>query len=315
MEKPTESTSAGLQKLIDLILNRFVLSPKEAHEVLLEVKERNRGVLKGLKLKKFIRLVGKINYEKHLKRKQKEKEMKGTCSFCYQIFCSNQARDRHTKNVHSASVESLIEEEVEIESAERKVDEGEDIMETISSVINKVLDNVVKKSKINTVVKCPECEQTFSHTISMQRHLKQHTKDLKYFQCDKCNVKTVRKDNLARHQRKVHKTFSTNFDVLRERGRDSNYTCKMCGEKFDSDPYLLETHIVTKACQNPANPIGDDGKYQCDLCPCSYTIKWGLSRHMEWKHRSSQVFSCNVCKKQFYNPYSLKRHEKKLHSS
>ena len=323
MDETTKSTSDnGLQKLINLILKRFVLSRKEAYEVLLKVKERNRGVLKGMKIKKFFRLVGKINfetnYEKQLKRKQLQKETKGTCSFCYKVFCDNQARDRHIEKVHSVSFEFLIDEEVEVEAVERKIkeDDEEGIINSVKSVINEVLDNVLKRSREKSIVRCPECEQTFSLIVNMKRHLKQHAKDeTKHFQCDMCDVKTNRKDNLDKHKRKVHKTFKTNFELLRNRGKDSNYTCKMCGEKFDNDPYLLETHIVRKACQKPTDPIGVDGKYHCDLCPRSYTIKWDLSRHIEWKHKLSQVFSCDVCKKQFYNQYSLERHKKKLHVS
>ena len=89
----------------------------------------------------------------------------------------------------------------------------------------------------------------------------------------------------------------------------------MCGEDFGSNSALFETHIVSKACQIAAQDVNEEGRYQCDLCPCSYTIKWDLSRHIEWKHRPSQVFRCDKCDKTFYNQYSLRRHDKKKHCS
>ena len=233
MDESSKNTSAngGLQKLINLILKRFVLSRKEAYEVLLKVKERNRGVLKGLKIKKFFRLVGQINYEtnyeKKLKIKQQQKETKGTCSFCYMVFCDNQARDRHVSKMHGESSEFLIDEEIEVEAVERsiKVDE-EGIIKSVETVIDEILENVMKRSREKSKVKCPECEKTFSLAVNMRRHLNQHANDeTKYFQCDMCDVKTNRKDNLDKHKRKVHKTFKTNFEVLRDKGKDSNFTC------------------------------------------------------------------------------------------
>ena len=315
-----DSSSKGLQRLINLILQRFVLSREEAHKALVKVKEKNGGILKGLKLKRFFKMVGKVNREKNLKVMQAEKDQKqkwrGTCRYCYKRFFDNQARDRHMENVHS---DPIIEEEIETGTIQGKVEEGgdevEDIRGTASLLLEEILDKVVKKSKIKLGEKCPECDKIFSHKISMKRHLKHHhAKDLKYFQCDECDFKTLRRDNLTKHRRNKHNTFNTNFDVLRDKNSNLNYTCRMCQEEFpDSD--LFETHIVMKACQNPIDPTNEDGRYQCDLCPSSYTIKWDLSRHMEWKHKPKQVFSCDVCNKTFYNQYSLKRHVKKLHSS
>ena len=124
----------------------------------------------------------------------------------------------------------------------------------------------------------------------------------------------MRRDNLIKHRGTKHKAFTINFKLLRDQKSSLNYTCRMCEEEFP-DLDLFETHIVMKACQNPTDPLNDEGKYQCDLCPSSYTTKWDLIRHIEWKHKPKQVFRCNVCKNTFYNQYSLKRHSKKLHGS
>ena len=159
MDKATEGSSTkGLQRLINLILQRFVLSRKEAYEALLKVKEKNGGVLKGLKLRNFFKMVGKVNREKNLKEIQKEKDQKqklrGTCRYCYQIFFDNQARDRHIENVHS---DPFIEEEVETDAVQTKIEEGdEDIRETVSILLDEIIDKIVKKSKINLGEKCPE---------------------------------------------------------------------------------------------------------------------------------------------------------------
>ena len=186
MSRMEDSSSKGLQRLINLILQRFVLSRKEAHEALVIVKEKNGGVLKGLKLKRFYKMVEKVNREKNLKELQKEKDQKQkwkeTCHYCYKIFYDNQARDRHMENAHS---EPFIEEEIETGTIQRKVEERdnevEGIMGIASLLLEEILDKVVKKAKIKLGEKCPECDKIFSHEISMKRHLKHHAKDLKYF--------------------------------------------------------------------------------------------------------------------------------------
>ena len=184
------------------------------------------------------------------------------------------------KNVHSDTVVEA--EDIEAGTVQKKVeepsDEEGDIRETASFLLEEILDEVVKKSKLNLGEKCPECDKIFSHEISMKRHLKHHhVKDLKFFQCDECDFKTLRRDNLMKHRRTKHQTVTTYSDVLRDKNSNLNYTCKMCEEEFpDSD--LFETHIVMKACQNLMDHINNVGSYQCDLCPSSYTTKWDLSR-------------------------------------
>ena len=165
-------------------------------------------------------------------------------------------------------------------------------------------------------VGCPECQKVFSNSISLKRHIKEHENNENYFQCADCEFKTLRKDNLWRHRGKVHKLFLTNFDALRDDVKSSDpLMCKMCGQEFDSNSDLFETHIISKACRNVFDNINDDGRYQCDLCTRSYTNKNGLNDHMNWKHRQPQAFKCDVCNKAFYNQYSLRRHKKGLHGS
>ena len=174
------SSSSGAQRLINLILQKFVISRKEAYEALIKVKKKNGGVLKGLKFKRFLRMVGKVIREKRLKEMQEEKDHKrkwrGTCSFCYKMFFDNQDRDRHMKNAHSDTV--IEAEDMEAGTAQQKVeelsDEEGDITGTAHFLLEEILDDIVKKSNINLGDKCPEYDKIFSHKISMKRHLKHH---------------------------------------------------------------------------------------------------------------------------------------------
>ena len=83
---------------------------------------------------------------------------------------------------------------------------------------------------------------------------------------------------------KIHKLSKANFDGLRDSGSNSQYICKMYKENFESDVHLFQTHIISKVCRNVMDDIKTDGRFQCDLCPSSYTNKNGLTNHMNWKH-------------------------------
>merc|ERR1719318_1481438 len=105
-------------------------------------------------------MVVKVIGEKRLKEMQTKKDLKqkwrGTCSLCYKIFFDNQSRDRHMKNVHS---DTVIEEDIEAGIVEEQgFEKGDDIRGAASFLLKEILDKVVKKSKTNFDVKCPECD-------------------------------------------------------------------------------------------------------------------------------------------------------------
>ena len=79
------------------------------------------------------------------------------------------------KNMHDDTLELLIEGEHDVNI----VEDDFDIKKAVCSLLEDLVDNVVKKSKQSVKEKCPECGISFSHNISMKRHLKQHEKELK----------------------------------------------------------------------------------------------------------------------------------------
>ena len=55
-----------------------------------------------------------------------------------------------------------------------------DVSDVVSSILEEIVNTVVNISRKNCTQKCPECEKSFSHQISLKRHLKEHTVELKY---------------------------------------------------------------------------------------------------------------------------------------
>ena len=293
-----------LPKLIDMIIKRFpVLDRNQAWKLIVKVRKINGGVLRGLRMVNFFKIVASIVNEEKLIEKTKVTEkdkMKKTCPLCYKKFCDNQARDRHLKKMHSEPTGTLVEEEI-------KLDQW-----TNTEVVDD-MDNIEQVDKKR--IECDQCDKSFVHRTSLIRHIKSHDQDTQSFACEECKFETNRLDSLARHRRLIHYTFCINLDALRESGNDT-FDCKMCGRNFGSED-LFETHIVSKACQTGNNSlnINDEGRYQCDLCERSYVHQSDLLKHLHWKHRPGKTFHCEKCDKNFYNQYSLSRHEHKMHGS
>lgn len=264
----------GLLNLIAVVRRKFSgLSLKEATKVIMRVKEMNGGLLKGLKIVEFMKFVKKavqeqINEEKHNVKgeRQKESEMNKTCPICFVVFSKPQARERHML-VHREENEPTIDDEV---------------TSTIDDAFPDINENVDDLDKVadEHFFECEVCGKSYSHKVSLKRHLKDHD-DLKTITCDMCDLNFQRMDNLYAHKRMVHNAHKINFDALRNVPEHS-LSCKMCGESFENVK-KFEAHIVLKVCKGKVEISEVNGKerYQCDLCDRSYKHKKSLFAHLD----------------------------------
>ena len=301
----------GLIHLIELVQKkRPGLSFNEALDIIKRVKKLNGGLLKGLKIVKFVKLVnkavrGKIEQDKSnfKEKKQTESRLNKTCPICFSYLSTKRAKERHMK-VHIKENSRETDDEIPTID-EEMLDFNENV-----EITDKSEDENEKVDKL-PVWRCKVCGKEYSHEGSLTRHSKEHD-EIKPISCNLCEVKFRRKDNWNAHMRKVHNTFNINFEALRNTEENSN-TCKMCGEAFESVKQF-EAHIVFKVCSEPAEDLKViEDKYQCDLCDRAYKHKKSLIAHLDWKHRNKKTYKCEICDVVYTHRSSLERHRKKLH--
>ena len=290
---------AGLLKLVRVVQKRYPgLSFKESTKALLMIKEKNEGVLKGLKIVKFHKLLKLAVDEIILQDKQTQKDCGKSCPVCFRIFSRRQAVERHM----------VVHEECETESIEEELH----LVEKDLSDCEEMIEN--EEVKQLAEFKCKLCDNEYRHAASLTRHInKVHTDTIETFPCDICDLKFTRKDNLYVHKRKVHNAYHLNLDAIRK-SQAEKLSCGMCNQNFHGIKQF-EAHIALKVCQDKLNMfnINDEEKYQCDLCNRSYTHKKNLLAHLNWKHRNMKTFKCEVCDVTFSHKRTLTNHLIKLH--
>ena len=118
-------------------------------------------------------------------------------------------------------------------------------------------------------------------------------------ECNKCDYKTKRKDNLLRHERQFHKVFNKQFSAITKYlEKNSDWTCQDCGKTLSND-IEIENHLIMKC---------KEDKNTCKLCGKTFPRNSNLRRHMKTVHEKGQQFSCERCGKKFKHEYSQKRH-------
>jgi hypothetical protein len=108
----SEEPPTGLGKLIQVVQKRYPsLTVKESIKAIFMIKEKNGGVLKGLKFIKFHKLLKMVVREKVQVDKQNYKEGRKLCPVCFRQFSKRQAVERHMV-VQEEYESTVIEEEL-----------------------------------------------------------------------------------------------------------------------------------------------------------------------------------------------------------
>ena len=241
------------------------------------------------------------------------------CEICLEYFSSKLAKDRHIKNEHKKSkgykcdkCNASFRTETGLRSHVKAKHEGtkRHICETCG-LTYKNIQSLLRHCRLQGHSEPLDMkEKTIPFQFSKCTICFKLVKDLEYHhevyhcvtsmhQCNKCDYKTKRKDNLLRHERQFHKMFNKQFSAIKKYlEKNSDWTCQDCGKTLSND-IEIETHLIMKC---------KEDKNTCKVCGKTFPQNSNLRRHMKTVHEKGQQFSCERCGKIFKHEYSQKRH-------
>lgn len=271
--------------LLNLMMEKYpYLTKGQASSILNDVRQSNGGTLMGLTMKSFKVWFLKLKNARGFKQANKYRKsevtktreeiscLNRTCHVCYRLFSRKEHRERHIRMVHKV-----------------------------------VKKNPQKKKEGSEKFICQECNNTYAHEVSLQRHMESHEKFRREIHCDKCVKTFTRQDSLWRHREKVHKLLNMNIDSIMQKEEND---CNLCKKQFENKDKLL-AHISLKAC---FSQLTCEEKFQCNDCPKSYVYKSDLNRHRKNSHYpANEEWKCMECDQRFTYKSSFSRHMREKH--
>ena len=301
------------------------LTAKRIRDIISGVKRDNNDTLKGLTMAAIMGMVkrnihdhNKISEAKHKEERQNRNE---TCTICFRMFYDHGTRNRHMKLMHGKTVASR-----DNTGYNKKCSHCDRIFKYEFSLVYHTEKFHSKKTTKETVhnsadpssslFECKVCGSVFKHEPSLKRHMKTHQKKEDHV-CERCPATFSRKDNLIKHEKRVHSLANINVGLIRGSGV-TEFICQMCGRNFGSDNSNLEAHLLLKLCRQANKQenieLDDKLRFPCDQCDKSFAEKDYLARHIRWKHGHPMgLFECSQCDASFNLKSSLQRHIEKQH--
>ena len=229
------------------------------------------------------------------KIRKKQNKLKGekllrTCVLCFRVFHDRRGCLRHICNSHHGKS------------------------------LNK---NSASKSATKPELVCSLCSKVFTHIKSFERHNREHSEDnTESFECEHCDKKYKRKDNLLKHEHRIHGFYKIDFERAAAFSSNNNiFKCPLCLASFGNEKERFFAHIASKVCHEDINhkhdtDITEDLRFKCQLCEKSYSDKDSMKRHVRWKHdKKIKKFECDFCDMIFNYKSSLKRQIKNSHAN
>lgn len=148
--------------------------------------------------------------------------------------------------------------------------------------------------------KCKQCSYAFTYKSHFSRHQLVHANGKLWrikpnqdgiYQCTHCILKYTDFGKLSRHMTRSHK----DGQYL--------YRCARCMSKFSkrADKERHEGQCTGRV-------------YQCHLCKVFITLKRNVMQDHARTHSGEKPFECKICKKNFRQGSSLKKHMNSTHS-
>lgn len=134
----------------------------------------------------------------------------------------------------------------------------------------------------DSVYQCSQCEQSFSSSGDLARHVRSHTLN-KPFQCSICDKTFTHIGSLNTH--------------IRIHSGEKPYKCKVCSKAFTQSSSLM-VHMKSHSVRKP---------FQCNVCDKGFVNTSGLAIHMKI-HAEVDPYPCDECDKTFKQANQLEDH-------
>ncbi|XP_030376991.1 zinc finger protein weckle [Scaptodrosophila lebanonensis] len=158
-----------------------------------------------------------------------------------------------------------------------------------------------EKTSDGKIYECSECYKVYTHTWTLQRHMRHHTKEEEeavsdqtspgeQLPCAECDKKFRTRYQLQRHMQQ-HVPIT----------KRKIYPCNSCGKKFTSN-YSAQLHAQYMHQDERPRP------FICEQCGVAVHSNAALKEHM-LRHTDYAPFECDICKKCFKSANRLKHHK------
>ena len=126
-------------------------------------------------------------------------------------------------------------------------------------------------------VRCDICFKVYKQ-YSIKYHMEEHQKKSNaQHECEYCDFKTIRKNNLTRHLETVHNVWNINFDLVKKHFDcvyHSSYNCPRCNKVCETYEEAV-AHLKLKRCED---------ENICKICNIKFTMKQNFKAHRKRKH-------------------------------
>ncbi|XP_033210155.1 zinc finger protein 85-like [Belonocnema kinseyi] len=192
-----------------------------------------------------------VDHVHHKTRSRKSVSMH-KCDICPRSYIWPNDLTRHKRTGHGSVVPQFF-----YDSCEYKTNMKRNLLKHIASSHLKI-----SKSRHN----CDKCSRSYNTISTLNRHKRlEHAIVIPQFDCDWCEYKTERKEDLSKHIISRHLQTS-----------ETRHSCDKCSRSYKW-PYGLNRHkLLEHAAVMP--------QFTCDICYFKAKHKYVLSNHITLKH-------------------------------
>ena len=231
------------------------------------------------------------NLKKHIQRVHEG--LTYTCGHCNRIFSDNGNLKRHISYMHLNNPRQLF-----------------SCSECKKEFYTKQAHQRHTSTHLGISYPCEKCDYTAKLQISLNRHVKTHHEEKKWYFCQSCDYKGSKK-GLRIHTESKHgsKSFkcdecdyvSSRGEYLKKHVRDQHgtktFNCGLCDYSWHAKSRL----------QNHVKRVHSNALYQCAKCDHVAKRRNSLSSHMRIHHEMTR-YKCKTCEKIFKDRRQLKIH-------